>query len=151
MSSIWKVILVGIGLLALFAPFNITSAQFKIYSSEGAKEIGGTALSDSSSSETKQETWTRVYAPGEQQREHQQALEQQRREQQQKAAADENYRKEEELKLKKEQSEPIEQGIAAARNRAQSGSYKPRTQYSPARDDGGSIDQKTGAYFRPNR
>jgi hypothetical protein len=78
--------MIAIGLWVLLIPFSVADAQFTIHSSEGVTVVGKPTPSDSSGHAAKGETWIRVYAPGEQEREQRQAVEQQRSEQQQKAA-----------------------------------------------------------------
>jgi hypothetical protein len=97
--SFTKLVIGAIGLSALVIPFNATNAQFAIHSSDGTKVIGEVAPPDSPDSKTKGETWTRTYAPGEQEREHRQAVEQERLEQQ-KAVAE----REEERRLKENEA-----------------------------------------------
>jgi hypothetical protein len=87
-----KLVIIAIGLFALIIPFNVTSAQFTIYSSDGTKLIEGAAPPDSDG-KTKGETWTRSYSPGELEREHRQAVEQERFEQQKAVAEREEERK----------------------------------------------------------
>lgn len=62
--SLPKYKIIGIGLLSLIIPLSVTNAQIKIYSSEGTRVIESTPRD--SSSEAKGETWTRIFAPGEQ-------------------------------------------------------------------------------------
>jgi hypothetical protein len=91
--SLLKSVIVAVGLLALVIPFNVTNAQLTIHSSDGTKVIGEATPPISSDSKTKGETWTRVYSPGEQEREHHQTVEQERLEQQKAAAEKEEERR----------------------------------------------------------
>jgi signal transduction histidine kinase len=85
--SLLKTFFTGINVFFLVIPFSVTSvtAQFKIHSSEGTRAIGGLEASEKSSSETKGETWTRTYAPGEQERLYREAEQKEKWEAQEKA------------------------------------------------------------------
>ncbi|OPY76126.1 MAG: hypothetical protein A4E65_03259 [Syntrophorhabdus sp. PtaU1.Bin153] len=103
MPSLIRPILVVVGLLPLLIPFNVSNAQIEIISSEGTKVIGEANLSGFSNKEPKT-NWTRVYAPGEREREYRQAVEMGTREQQMAAerkASEKNQRKEKKLEVQK--------------------------------------------------
>ena len=107
-----KFIIIVINLSFLVIPLNVINAQLKIYSSEGIEVIGDPKAFESS----KGENWTRVYAPGEQEKEYREAVKRERVEQQQKAreekAADERYHRNKELELKKRAVEAMEQAAS---------------------------------------
>ena len=103
MSSL-RVFLIAIVLLFLFIPFDNVNAQLKITSSEGVKVIGDPEAFEKSGGETKGDTWTRTYTPGEQERENQQSLEGKMKEQPmaaEKKVKEENQSREKKLELRK--------------------------------------------------
>ena len=86
--SLSKLIIIGIGFLFLVIPFNVTNAgQIIIQSSQGTEVITTPDRPDTSSS--KGETWNRVYAPGQMEREYKQAEAKERFERKQQAAEEE--------------------------------------------------------------
>lgn len=150
--SLPKFLFVGIVLLFLIIPLNLKAGQFTIYSSDGVRVVGSPdEPSDSSNSKSERDTWTRVYAPGERERENQRALEQKIREAKQEAA---ERRANEEYQLKNKELEVREKELKAKNKRTRNhfdSDNNDNNDNNINRSSGsrGATDVTSGQYFPP--